>query len=175
MQRLMIPRFLVLASALLLSACVSPVVIDSQPGANLAQYQTYAFVSQAEDGPRELDDQRTLAALEKALAAEGMTEVDADQADVQVKYFFKREQRFDGSSVQFGFGFTRNNVGLGASTPTEGEISDEYKLVVQLIDPQNRNVVWQATSRDKMHDEMSSERRNTYIQKAVEEMFKQYP
>ncbi len=66
-------------------------------------------------------------------------------------------------------------MGLGASTPTEGEISDEYKLVVQLIDPQNRNVVWQATSRDKMHDEMSSERRNTYIQKAVEEMFKQYP
>ena len=52
MQRLMIPRFLVLASALLLSACVSPVVIDSQPDANLAQYQTYAFVSQAEDGPR---------------------------------------------------------------------------------------------------------------------------
>ena len=87
MQRLMIPRFLVLASALLLSACVSPVVIDSQPDANLAQYQTYAFVSQAEDGPRELDDQRTLAALEKALAAEGMTEVDAEQEDVQQKNF----------------------------------------------------------------------------------------
>lgn len=176
MRRLPIPGFLVLASALLLSACVSPVVIDSQPDANLAQYRTYTFVSQDEDKPRELDDQRAQAALEKALTAEGITEAAAtDQPDVQVKHFFKREQRFDGSTVQFGFGFTRNHVGLGASTPTEGEISEEYKLVVQLIDPQSRDVVWQATSRDELHDEMSSERRNAHIQQAVEDMFKRYP
>ncbi len=33
MQRLPIPALLVLTTALLLSACVSPVVIDSQSGA----------------------------------------------------------------------------------------------------------------------------------------------
>ncbi len=175
MQRLPIPALLVLTTALLLSACVSPVVIDSQSGADLQQYRTYAFVPQDEDKPRELDDQRAQAALKQALAAKGLSAATPDQADVQVKHFFKREQRFDGSTLQFGFGFTRNNIGLGASTPTEGEISEEYKLVVQLIDQQSKDVVWQATSRDELHDDMSSERRSAHIEKAVEDMFTRYP
>ena len=127
--------------SLLLTACVSPVVIDRQSDTNLAHLQTYRFVSQ----------------------------------DVEVKHFFKRQQRFDGSTLQFGFGFTRNNVGLGASTPTEGEITEEYKLVVQLIDPQSNNVLWQATSRDQLYDEMSSARREAHIQRAVQDMFKRFP
>ena len=40
--------------SLLLTACVSPVVIDRQSDANLANLQTYRFVSQDEDKPREL-------------------------------------------------------------------------------------------------------------------------
>ncbi|MCG8392376.1 MAG: DUF4136 domain-containing protein [Pseudomonadales bacterium] len=167
--------FLLITATLLLSACVSPVIIDSQPGTDLQQYHTYAFVEQDEDKPRELDDQRTQAALKAALAEQGITPATADQADVHVKHFFKREQRYDGSVVQFGVGFTRNNIGLGASTPVEGEISEEYKLVVQLIDPQSNNVVWQATSRDQLHDEMSSERRQAHIDKAVQDMFKRFP
>lgn len=175
MQRLPIPALLVLATALLLSACVSPVVIDSQSGADLGQYRTYAFVPQDEDKPRELDDQRAQAALKQALAAKGLTAAPPAQAEVQVKHFFKREQRYDGSTFQFGFGLSRNNVGLGATTPTEGEITEEYKLVVQLIDQQSKDVVWQATSRDELHDDMSSERRSAHIEKAVEAMFKRYP
>jgi hypothetical protein len=89
--------------------------------------------------------------------------------------FFKREQRYDGSVVQFGFGFSRNNVGIGTTTPVEGDITEEYKLVVQMIDPATNNVVWQATSRDRLYDDMRSERRNEHIQKAVDEMFQRYP
>ena len=160
--------------SLLLTACVSPVVIDRQSDANLANLQTYRFVSQDEDKPRELDDQRARSALTLSLADKGLRPDDS-QPDVEVKHFFKRQQRFDGSTLQFGFGFTRNNVGLGASTPTEGEITEEYKLVVQLIDPQSNNVLWQATSRDELYDEMSSTRREAHIQRAVQDMFKRFP
>ena len=80
MQRLPIPALLVLTTALLLSACVSPVVIDSQSGADLQQYRTYAFVPQDEDKPRELDDQRAQAALKQALAAKGLSAATPDQA-----------------------------------------------------------------------------------------------
>lgn len=168
-------RWFFLATALLLGACVSPVVIDSQEGATLDQYRSYAFVEQSEDHPRELDDQRARAALKTALAEKGLNAATAEQADVYVKHFFKREQRYDGSVFQFGFGFHRNNVGVGTTTPVEGDITEEYKLVVQMVDPATNNVVWQATSRDRLYDEMRSERRSEHIQKAVAEMFRRYP
>jgi hypothetical protein len=168
-------RWFFLSLCLFLGACVSPVVIDSQEDAKLNQFRSYAFVEQNEDQPRELDDQRARTALKTALAEKGLTASASGQADVHVKHFFKREQRYDGSVVQFGFGFSRNNVGIGTTTPVEGDITEEYKLVVQMIDPATNNVVWQATSRDRLYDDMRSERRNEHIQKAVDEMFQRYP
>ena len=44
-----------------------------------------------------------------------------------------------------------------------------------MIDPATNNVVWQATSRDRLYDDMRSERRSEHIQKAVDEMFQRYP
>ncbi len=168
-------RWFFLSLCLVLGACVSPVVIDSQEGAKLDQYRSYAFVEQNEDQPRELDDQRARTALKTALSEKGLSASTSGQADVHVKHFFKREQRYDGSVVQFGFGFSRNNVGVGTTTPVEGDITEEYKLVVQMIDPATNNVVWQATSRDRLYDDMRSERRSEHIQKAVDEMFQRYP
>lgn len=168
-------RWFFLSICLFLGACVSPVVIDSQEGASLNQYRSYAFVEQNEDQPRALDDQRARSALKTALSEKGLSPVASGQADVHVRHFFKREQRYDGSVFQFGFGFSRNNVGVGTTTPVEGDITEEYKLVVQMVDPASNNVVWQATSRDRLYDEMSSERRSERIRKAVDEMFQRYP
>ena len=168
-------RWFFLSICLFLGACVSPVVIDSQEGASLNQYRSYAFVEQNEDQPRALDDQRARSALKTALSEKGLSPVASGQADVHVRHFFKREQRYDGSVLQFGFGFSRNNVGVGTTTPVEGDITEEYKLVVQVVDPASNNVVWQATSRDRLYDEMSSERRSERIRKAVDEMFQRYP
>ena len=163
-----------LLASLLLSACVSPVVIDQQGDITPSQYQTYAFIEQDEDTPRALDDQRARKALESALADKGLLPVSETQADIQVRHFFKREQRYDGNVMQFGFGYGFNNVAVGASTPVEGEMTEEYKLVVQFVDPASNNVVWQATSRDRLHDEMTSERRQAHIDKAVKEMFERF-
>ena len=165
---------ILIISSLLLSACVSPVVIDRQEGAQPSQYQTYAFVEQDEDTPRALDDQRARQALEKAFADRGVNPVAADQADIHVRHFFKREQRYDGSTMQFGFGYGFDRFGVGASTPVEGEMTEEYKLVVQFVDPASNNVVWQATSRDRLDDEMSSERRKASIDKSVKVMFERF-
>ena len=163
-----------LLASLLLSACVSPVVIDQQGDITPSQYQTYAFIEQDEDTPRALDDQRARKALESALADKGLQPVSETQADIQVRHFFKREQRYDGNVMQFGFGYGFNNVAVGASAPVEGEMTEEYKLVVQFVDPASNNVVWQATSRDRLHDEMTSERRQAHIDKAVKEMFERF-
>ena len=105
-------RWFFLSICLFLGACVSPVVIDSQEGASLNQYRSYAFVEQNEDQPRALDDQRARSALKTALSEKGLSPVASGQADVHVRHFFKREQRYDGSVLQFGFGFSRNNVGV---------------------------------------------------------------
>ncbi|MDX1802758.1 MAG: DUF4136 domain-containing protein [Alcanivorax sp.] len=160
---------------LLLSACLSPVITDSKSGTDFRRYHSYAFVAQQQDSPRGLDDQRAEQALKQALAAKGLQPASADQADLLVRHFFKREQRFDGSVVQFGFGFSRDSLGFAATTPVEGETIEQYKLVVQLVDRVSQQVVWQATSRDRLDDEMSRERRIRHIQQAVSDMFTLYP
>lgn len=159
----------------LLQACVSPVVIDRQSDANLGAYHSYAFIPQQQDQPRQLDDQRAEQALTTTLASKGLQAVPAAEADVLVKHFFKREQRYDGSVVQFGMGYGWNRMAVGATTPVEGEVTEEYKLVVQLIDRQSQDVVWQATSRDRLDDEMASERRKAHINQAVTDMFEHFP
>ncbi|EKF73403.1 hypothetical protein A11A3_13660 [Alcanivorax hongdengensis A-11-3] len=168
-------RWLPLLFALLLTACASPVVTDSQAGTDFRQYHSYTFVSDKPDAPKTLDDQRIETALDQALASKGLSPAaSTDQADLEVKHFYQQEQRIEGSSVQVGFGFFRGPLGVSTSTPVEGETTRQYQLVVQLIDHQSGKVVWQATSRDRL-DDMSTERRTQHLNDAVEAMFKRYP
>ncbi len=74
-------RWFFLSICLFLGACVSPVVIDSQEGASLNQYRSYAFVEQNEDQPRALDAQRARSALKTALSEKGLSPVASGQAD----------------------------------------------------------------------------------------------
>ena len=90
------------------------------------------------------------------------------QADIQVRHFFKREQRYDGN-MQFGFGYGFNNVAVGASTPVEERPRNTNWLFSLWIRQQRGG----SHSRDRLHDEMTSERRQAHIG-AVKEMFERF-
>lgn len=169
-------RSMALALVLLLTGCVSPVVIDHRNDTNYSQYRTYAIDLPASDGEMiSLDGQRVQEAVREALANGPLIATDKSQADLLLRYQFTPVERFSGSSFQFGFGFWHNNYGLNTTTPVEGETEKEYRLQLALVEPDSKKVIWQATSRDTLYLQMPSQRRAELIRTMVIEMFKRYP
>ena len=139
---------LIAALALLLGGCVSPVVIDHRAGTDFNQYRSYAI--EAPDADQEalsLNGQRVQEAVRRELADGPLTPADLDQADLAVRYAFVPVEKFQGSTLQFGFGWFNRGYGM----------------------------VWEATSRDTLYESMSSERRKERIDVMVAEMFKRFP
>jgi len=168
-------RWLALTFAFVLAGCVSPVVVDHRSGTDFTAYQSYTIVAPGNDRESlSLDSQRVEQALTRVLADRPMTAT-ADNADVAIRYRFVPVEKFQGSSFRFGFGWFGNGYGVGTSTPVEGETYNEYKLQVAVVDQADKQVVWEATSRDTLYDSLDSERRVTRINTMVEEMFKRYP
>ncbi|QJX02562.1 DUF4136 domain-containing protein [Alcanivorax sp. IO_7] len=92
-----------------------------------------------------------------------------------MRYRFVPVEKFQGSTLQFGFGWFGNGYGLSTSTPVEGETYKEYKLQVAFVDRGTKKVVWEATSRDTLYESLSSERRAKRIDAMVADMLKRYP
>lgn len=164
------------ALALLLGGCVSPVVIDHRAGTDFSQYRSYAI--EAPDADQEalsLNGQRVQEAVHRELADGPLTRADLDQADLAVRYAFVPVEKFQGSTLQFGFGWFNRGYGIGATTPVEGETYEEHKLQIALVERSSNEVVWEATSRDTLYESMSSERRKERIDVMVAEMFNRFP
>lgn len=162
--------------ALLLTGCVAPVVIDQRAQTDFSQYHSYAFDPPKEDQEAlSLDGQRVQTAVREALANSPLQPADESSADLLVRYRFVPVDRFQASSVQFGFGFWRDRYGLSTTTPVEGQTNQEYRLQIALVDRGDKQVVWQGTSRDTLYFEMATERRAERIDTMVREMFNRYP
>ncbi|MCH2556400.1 MAG: DUF4136 domain-containing protein [Alcanivorax sp.] len=169
-------RWFALFLAVTLAGCVSPVVVDHRGGTDFAEYRSYAIDPPADDEEvLSLDGQRVQQALRRELANHPLQSAGKDQADMLVRYRFVPVEKFQGSGVQFGFGWFGRGYGLSTSTPVEGETYKEYKLQVAMVDRATKDVVWEATSRDTLYEELSSQRRVERIDKMVAEMLKRYP
>lgn len=169
-------RWFTLFLALTLAGCVSPVVVDHRAGTDFSAYHSYAIDPPEQDeSALSLDGQRTQEALLRELAARPLKRADKDAADLLVRYRFVPVEKFQGSTLQFGFGWFGNGYGLSTSTPVEGETYNEYKLQVAFVDRATKKVVWEATSRDTLYESLHSERRAKRIDAMVTEMLKRYP
>lgn len=167
---------LIAALALFLGGCVSPVVVDHRAGTDFSQYRSYAIEpADADQEVISLDGQRVQEAVHRELADGPLTRVDLDRADLVVRYAFVPVEKFQGSTLQFGFGWFNRGYGIGATTPVEGETFKEHKLQIALVERRSNEVVWEATSRDTLYESMSSESRRERIHAMVAEMFKRFP
>lgn len=167
---------LVAALALLLGGCVSPVVVDHRAGTDFTQYRSYAIEApDADQQALSLNGQRVQEAVHRELADGPLSRAGQEQADLIVRYAFVPVEKFQGSTLQFGFGWFNRGYGVGATTPVEGETYEEQKLQIALVERSSNEVVWEATSRDTLYESMSTERRKERINTMVTEMFKRFP
>lgn len=165
---------------LLISGCARYVVTDHDSRARFEQYQTYTLVGKNEqDGDQfqTLDSARIESALRRELGQQaGLSHVDSrEEADLLVRYWIEDTRRTESTGVSYGVGFGRSPFGFGVATAPQSQEIKEGKLIVELVDSENRQVVWRATGQQNLNERMSPDQRSNLINRLASEMFKRYP
>lgn len=170
-------RLLLLSLIALLPACSqAPVSFDYDPSAYLKTLKTYAIsTAPGASSYQSLDSTRIESALRQTLAARQLQEVAADKADFLLAYRMEQERKLDDSGVSFGFGIGTGNVGMGVGTGTKPREKVEGKLVVDVIDPAKKQVVWSAKANRNLTDAMGPAQRDELINTLVSAMFENFP
>jgi Domain of unknown function (DUF4136) len=167
-------------------AAAQKVETDYAHGTDFAKYKTYKWVKIGDNSDvNQIVDQRIVSAVEAELAKKGLTKND-DNADVLVGYqgaiSHQTQLNTYGSTMggpgwgygpRWGYGWG-GNMGMAStmSTTTESKIRNGT-LVVDMMDPQEKKLVFRGTATDTLSDK--SEKNTKKLQKAVTKIFQKYP
>lgn len=166
----------VAAMAALLAGCAGNVVTDYNSATVFGNYTSWAYAPSPQDsGATSLDDARVRAAVERELNRKVMRQVADAEADLLVSWQIVPEEKLEQVGVGLGFGFGRGNFGWGLSAPPPVREVTEGKLVVELADRRNSEVIWRAVSRRYLNESQSPNTRRKLIDEVVAEMFSKYP
>lgn len=160
---------------LALASCASPVLVDYQSGTGFDRYSTYAFVGDGGSGAKSLDGQRIEQAAAPRLVDKGLKAAPKGEADLLVHYRIREIRRVESTGVSFGLGLGHGNLGLGLGTRPEVYEVREGRLVVELENRAEDQVVWRAESRYDLDPDLTGDKRRRRIEKLVGQMFEQYP
>ncbi len=184
-------NFLVLYTMVFwLAACQSiEVSTHYDPALNLSTAKTYAWLNNGRlyVGYKPIDakaaDRYFRAAVDAQMSARGFSKAPGiDKADLLVNYHaaitskidveetFKYDQAGDGGSSISGVG----NAWPVAEQPKVREY-DEGSLIVDILDPSNRNVLWRGEARAIIDYDASEKKRERRVRRAVKSMFDDFP
>lgn len=151
---------------------------------DFSQLHTFAWQDSAGQSLAESNPflhEHIINAIEYQLSASGLREVDSNP-DVLVTYYGSTETNYSLQSDSFGYGFGGyGTAGWGAygygfsgpvSTTTRVNSYERGTLVVDIVDQENRQLVWRGTVSDlSVSDDVEKQQKT--IDKAVERMAKQ--
>ncbi len=182
-------RSILIASLVILTACSSfHIKHDFDPAADFGSFRTYAW---SPDPPILKGDIRLLPpetrlmivnAIDDQMVRSGLTRVEDADVDVWVTYAVTLSVRLTERDLQGNYGlpnswqtdtnWTPSGFSRGATTTVE---FNEGTLLISLVEPETRQLIWRASAEAEVHTERSPERRRSRINSAVGDMFRGYP
>jgi len=154
-------------------ASAQQVKTDYDRSANFAQYKTYSWEHVKTQDALNVD--RIKSAVNTALAAKGLTQVDSGgEISVVAVEMTQNQQTLNTFYNGFGggWGWRRFGGGLGEATTT----TETYKvgtLVVDLFETGTKKLLWRGSSSDTLSNNSDKNIKN--LDKGVEKMFKKFP
>lgn len=184
-MRARVERFVVtIALAISITACTSgpKVRVDADPSANLAGYKTFAFFEElATDKSRysTMITGRLKEATRRELKRRGYEEVEQNP-NLLVNFNTNVENRTDVQSTPSAsagfYGYRGGAYGAWGGYPTDIHTThyQEGTLVIDLVDAEKKQLVWQAVAQGRL-SKKAIENPTSSIDALIAEMFEKYP
>jgi len=162
--------------AVLLSGCAATVTTDYDASVDYSAFKTWAFDPDIKpQDSQSLDGARIRSALEEQLAQKALTEAQAENADLLVRYAIREVNVAERSGVGYGFGFGRSNFNWGLATAPQVTTDTKGKLLLDLIRRESGQVVWSGVSKRYLDEDQSPEYRTSLIDESVQDLLERYP
>lgn len=167
------------ATALGLSGCSGiSTSTDFDPQTDFSRVRTWDWfpaAKTADDSVMSLMNVRIERAVEDTLVSKGLSR--AQTPDVHVAYRAWVAKRFDtvpasGASASYAYGWRRTFVVNGG---TEVREYDEGTLVLDVIDPATKTLLWRGTAKSAADASASPETRDAKIREAVARLLESFP
>lgn len=186
MSRTLFKGFLVLAALCLAGCNINPVVTDYDPARDFSGLSTYAWLPETERKAVDpvvdsgLLGERVRAAVNQGLMAKAFREVAYDaKPSFLVTYHAAEDIRYDVDTFYGHYGYypwwrhDRFGYGFGAETQVR-----EYKagtLVIDIIDPRDRKLMWRGQLERRVIEQATPEERTLRVNAAVAEILRNFP
>ncbi len=154
--------------ALPVTAFAQKVNTDFDPAVDFTKFRTYAWTT-GTPSPNPLGEQRIHDMVDKALAAKGLSKVDANPDLVVATHVIVKEQKELSTMGYGGPGAWR----WGGTATTSVYTYLQGTLVVDLHDAQAKKLAWRGIGTDTASDK--ADKNTKKVQKALDKMFKDYP
>lgn len=158
---------------------------DYGKGADFSGVSSFAWASDTQEktGDVRVDNplmiRRIREAVEQTLIEKGMRKADRSEAGILVQYHYEIRQKVRSDDVRGGFGFGAGTWGRsgGIVIGTGGEVQtyDEALLVVDLLRPNESDLLWRGNATYRLAEHSSPEKTTQRVNQAVEKIFAQFP
>jgi hypothetical protein len=156
------------------AALAQDISINYVPGTDFSKYKSYKWVQiQGAEKPDQIIDSQITLAIDKALAAGGLTKVTGDQADLYVAYqiAYTKEQQWSTYNVGGPYAW---RYGGGSGTATSSTIAIGT-VALDLYDPAAKELVWKGQASKTLSNEKDPAKRQKNIDKAMAKLLKDFP
>ncbi|MGB0359938.1 MAG: DUF4136 domain-containing protein [Endozoicomonas sp.] len=120
--------------------------------------------------------QRVHAQALQDLAAKGLQQVPAKEANVWLSWGFTEKSKIHGQTYAGGF-YGSPNPWFVSDWPSEVVMNsyDVGRLTLSAIDPENRVVIWQGVASQRLTSDMTPEEQREYISRSVDSLLEKFP
>jgi hypothetical protein len=155
-------------------ALAQDVTVNYVPGTDFSKYKTYKWVEiQGAEKPDQIINTQITQAIDKALAAGGLTKVTGDKADLYVAYqiAYSKEQQWNTYSVGGPYAW-RYGGGMGTASSSTISIGT---VALDMFDPAAKELVWKGQASKTLSSEKDPAKRQKNIDKAMAKLLKDFP
>jgi hypothetical protein len=145
---------------------------DFDPKTDFTRYKTWAF-REDESMKNSILSKRIQSAVESELSKRGLTRNEGNP-DLWVAVHVRLSKETQVTTYNTGWGYGYRWGGAGMSTATVQEIP-VGSLIVDLVDANQKDLVWRGTASDTLNPEKSPEEKDKALREALAKMFENYP
>src|SRR5262245_4137696 len=162
-----------------LAAACAPISVnhDYDPQIDFSKFKTYAWYlpPPAQPGIDWLTHQRIRRAVDEGLQAKGFTMADEASVDFKVHAMASITERIRTQPVSMGVGYAWPHGYVGAVEGVEVTSYEEGTLIVDVIAPATKSLMWRGTARAAVERDRTPEQREARIREAVGKILEPFP